>query len=388
MTSQSSPQPPPQDAAPVEPLRVGIVGVLSSRVRYGSTLLSLPSANITVMIDPDIRLARSWARQLGAKPEFFPSFSEFLASDIPLDAMVLPIPMIFRQGYIRGCSERGIAMLCEAPYGYSLKTNAEMLEFASTHNALLAPVFPRQHDPYFQEVGRLLASNLVGALKQVRCEWSIPLGEAAVLENGVDDVDEDLLVQNLLCQSVDLARAWFGEAYSVSADVTPLRPENRTAKARNPVEEPIAILIVSHENVQVTHVVSRTRSALPGERYTFTGMQGQLEFIARAGVHHSSANAPALYHHHNGQSELLPIDTLFPEMTDQRAFSLLAHFLGCVRGEETPQAGAESVSLAMDTVHGAYISTLESSKVMLPLHRAPDFEVFFRRFETIRQLTT
>ncbi len=379
MTSQSS---------SADPLSVGVVGVLSSRIRYGSTLLSLPSANITVMIDPDVRLARSWARQLGAKPEFFPSLSEYIASDIALDAMILPIPMIFRQGYIRACSERGIAMLCEAPYGYSLKSNAEMLEVGAEHDALLFPVLPRRFDPYFLEVGRLLAENLVGTLKQVRCEWSIPLGEAALLENGVDDADEDLLVQNLLCQSVDLTRLWFGEALSVSADITPFRAENRTAKTRTPIEEPIAALIVSHENIQATHVVTRTRSSLPGERYTFTGMNGQLEFIARAGSRHSAANAPALIHHHNGQSEPLLVETLFPDMTDQRAFSLLAHFLGCVRKVETPLADAENVRLAMDTVHAAYISTIESSKVTLPLHRAPDFELFFRRFETVRQITT
>lgn len=371
-----------------EPLRVGVVGVLSSRVRYGSTLMSLPSANIVSIIDPDIRLARSWARQLGAKPEFYASLSEFLAADVALDAMILPIPMLFRQSYIRACAERGVAMLCEAPFGYSLKSNADALELAEAANTLLFPVFPRRFDPYFQKAGELLGENLVGTLKQVRCEWSIPLGEAAVLENGADDADEDLLVQNLLCQSVDLTRLWFGEAYSVSADVTSLRPENRAAKTRNPIEEPIAALIVSHENVQTTHVVLRTRSSMPGERYVFTGAQGQLELIARAGVHHSSANAPALIHHHSGRSEEKPVETLFPDMTSQRAFSLLAHFLGCVRGAETPQADAESARRAMDVVHGAYVSTIESSKVALPLHRAPDFEMFFRRFETVRQLTS
>ncbi len=388
MTPHPSPETTAQSASRPASLRVGVVGVLSARIRYGSALASLPSAAITVIIDPDVRLARSWARQLGAKPEIFPSFSEFLASEAELDAMLLPIPMLLRQGHIRGCAERGIPMLCEAPFGYSLKANEATTQFAADHNALLFPTFPRRFDPYHNEVGRLLESNLVGALRQVRCEWGIPLDEAAVLENGVDDVDEDLLVQNLLCQSVDLARTWFGEAYTVSADVTPLRPENRNEKARKRTEEGIATLIVSHEKIQVTHTVARTRSSYPSERYTFTGAQGQLEFIARAGVHYSSANAPALYHHSHGQTEVLPIDTLFPDMTEERAFSLLTHFLGCVRGQETPHLTPADVRTAMDTVHAAYISTLENSKVVLPLHRAPDFETFFRRFETTRQLTS
>ncbi len=366
-------------------LRVGLFGVLTARLRYGASLSPLPADALTALIEPDIRVARAWAKQRGATPTFLPSWGDFLSAEIPLSAMILPIPLRLRHDTIRACLERRIAVLCELPFAYSLKEQVALIQLAQEQNTLLMPVLPRAFDPAFREVGKIVQEGTLGELRQVRVEWSLPMAESAVLENGVDDVEEDLLLQNLLCQSVFTCQEWFGDPLTVSADVTAFRKENLRIRPKKLEENTLATLIIAHERAQVTQTVSRTRSSYPGERYLLTGTQGQLEFVARSGTHHSTAATPTITLHKGGHKEVLEE---YGEYTQaMRIEEALAYFLDSLRSETPDLTLTKSMHLALNAVHGAYLSTVGSNKVSLPLHRAPSFESFFRRFETTKHLS-
>ncbi len=379
-TTESDSQSPPA----AEPLRVGVYGVLTTRLRYGALVSPLPASSLAVIIDSDVRLARSWARQMGAKPEFMPSFGDFLAQPPAVDAMILPIPLRLRQSTIKACLENRIGVLCELPFAYSLKEQEELIRLAQEQETLLMPMLPRRFDPAFEAVTKILAEGSLGDLRHVRGEWSLPMGEVAIMENGVDDIEEDLLLQHILCQSVDRFQGWFGEPMTVSGDVVAFRKENISAKRQKPEEAPLGTLLISFDRAQVTLSASRTRSAYPGERYLFTGTQAQLEFIARSGTRHATSTAPTITIHKAGRVEVVEI---FEESTpERRVAEALSHFLACARGLVPAPTFAQEMHSTLNVVHGGYLSTVGNNKISLPLKRAPSFEAFFRRFETTKHI--
>jgi predicted dehydrogenase len=259
------------------------------------------------------------------------------------------------------------------------------VEVATQHNTLLVPVFPRRFEACFVAVKDYLQSGALGALRQARCEWSLPYAEGVPLENGVDDLEEDTLVQSLLCQSVDCGRFWFGEALSVSADVAAFRAENRVSMKPVRHEGSVANLIVVHEQATVSYALSRSRATLPGERYTFSGNQGQLELIAQSGVQHPTFAAPSLVLHTHGRSVRLPLQDT--QGNEERMPSLLRGFTEGVRSHNFIEPNAADASAALEIVHAAYRSTIENAKITVPLRHSASFEAFFRRFETTRRLT-
>ena len=61
----------------------------------------------------------------------------------------------------------------------------------------------------------------LGAIRQIRCEWSFPLGSVFALENGVSPEGSDWydLLQAIACQTADVCLRWLGRALSVSEDL-------------------------------------------------------------------------------------------------------------------------------------------------------------------------
>jgi len=247
------------------------------------------------------------------------------------------------------------------------------------------PAVPRRFDPYFRALGKELAANAIGALKQVRCTWSFPLEN---VEPALDVVTGgwNAALQALACQTVDLCLLWQGRSTSVSADID-METVGATSRPnqRRPSERTLATLLLTHDRGLSTHQIARTRSVRPDERYLFTGAEGSMELIVSAGAAAAAATAPALRRQRVGQRN----ETVVPEIAPaERALSpaalrmsrLLLQFAHCVTAGSLPEVTGADARAAIEIVHAAYVSTQEHAKVSLPMRRAPDIGSILRAF--------
>ena len=356
-------------------LRVGVLYGSLGRIRYGAALAAAPVLEVTGVSDLDPRAAKTWARALGGKAAVFADLPALLASDPPLEALLLAAPLAERAALLTLALHAPLPVLCDAPFAFTLAETDRLLDLAVAHQALLMPVFPRRFDPYFQELARQAEAGAVGEIRQARCEWSFPVGGAANLSNGGDPAEGwNVMFSHIACQTADLCRLWLGDAQGVSADIFVPERGARTSSGQYPHGGALANLIVTHERGQATHHLYQSRSQQPGERYLLTGAQGQLELIVSAGERSSVKEVPDLRLLRPGQRpERLPVplpDASLPPET-QRLQRLLTHFAEAARTPELAAPTGTDARAALEIVHAAYLSAREGQKIRLPLRHSP-----------------
>ena len=365
-------------------VRVGMANSLQGRARYGAALSVVSALQVAALADSDARAVRAQAREIGGSPALFADMPALLTADPPLslDALLLTVPLSERAAQIAASAQAHLGLLAEVPFGVSLEETDKAVRAAQGTSVLLFPAFPRRFDALFEETADLIADGTIGALKQVRCEWTLPIGETEQRGDTVGNYDWNVLLQQVACQSADLGRVWFGDAQTVSADIEFLHSangENLPQRVRARAEETVGLLLVTHERGVVIHQVSRTRAAFPGERYLLAGTQGELELRARGGTQLSTASAPTLLLKRAGQRpEVLRSGVSFAAANAARVAEMLNHFADCLVGLSRPRVLPADARAAQEIVHGAYLSAFENSKVTLPLRRSPDIEAMLR----------
>jgi predicted dehydrogenase len=354
------------------PLRVAGVGLLESRTRYDAALNAVKQIQVVALVEEDVRLARVLARELG-RSVVFTDLAALRESDVLPDALLLALEAKERSAFLLQAFETGLPILCDAPFAPTLAEFDTLLKAAETAGVLLIPAFARPFDPWIEMVTQRLEEDAVGTLRQVRCDWSFPTGGTLAVENGGEAEARSWIVQlpQFACQTADLCRRWLGEAQTVSADID--LPGNANGlPARPGASTTLANLIVSHERGQSTHHLSRSRGLHPLERYLFTGTNGEMELTLSAGET-ASNTLPILKLQRTGQKpEILALDeSATLPLSALRQAEMLRHFTAVARGLETPRVTASDARAALEIVHAAYTSTLDSLKISLPLRRSP-----------------
>ena len=377
-------------SAPTNPLQIGLADSVQGRARYGAALRVLSAFRVAALSDSDLRSAKLQAREFGTGPAVFADLTALLASETPLDALLLTVPLAQRSPALLALAQAALPALAEVPFGLTLDRTDAALAAMQNASAALFPAFPRRFDSLFEETADLIADDAIGELRQARCEWSLPIGET---ERGdtVGQYDWNVLLQQVACQSADICRVWFGEPLTVSADIEFLsQPSDLpVSRRRNPrVSDTVAVILVTHERGSVTHQITRTRAAFPGERYLLSGANGTLELLARGGTQLSTAAAPTLTRQRPGQRpERLRTGETFAAANVIRVAALLSHFADCLNGLAKPRIAAADGRAAQEIVHAAYLSSFENIKVGLPLRRSVNIEAMLRRNEDPPALT-
>ena len=372
----SEPVPTPTPASPV---RVGILGCVQGRVRYGSALPAVPALQVVALADTDTRMMRSWKREIGGAITILDDPEALWNPELALDAVLISAPVPARAAYIQAAAMAGLAILCDMPFSPTLAESDAPLRAAKTQGVLLMPVLPRRFDPVFQTMAQRIAEEARETGKQMRCDWSFPAYDHAQgdYEGAIGHGGGSALLQTIANQTVDIGRWWLGEALAVSADLDDVATAGalvRASQVPGRRQTSPSHIIVTHERGYATHRLIRTPSVHTDERYVFHSSQGQVELLANAGTTTHAFPLPALTLHRPGQrTELLP--TLpSPADLSSSAFSrmarLLAHFADCVQNGNPPQVCGTDVRAAQEIVQAAYISTREGVKVTLPLHSA------------------
>ncbi|CCW36015.1 predicted dehydrogenase [Chthonomonas calidirosea] len=373
----------------MEPLRIGVIGCEIARMRYHTALVATPQLRVTAVTDPDPRLARIWARQIGGRPTVCADTLDLL--DQPLDAVLVTTPLALRAQAIADALRADLPVLAEVPFALHLADMDDLLVLASRSDRLLMPALPRRFDPSFRKLHQIVQENALGTPEQLRCTWGLPQETDLPSGDGVSG-GWNAHWQYLACQSLDLCFWWQGEGFAVSADMEMAQlmgapcPKGKKAQA-----DALAILLVTHPHGRSIHQFMRTLSVRPEERYFLTGSHGNAELIAGVGAS-TATNLPLPYltlqrvgeHASRVNVDLAPEEqALSPSAV--RIRRLLQHFAACVRQQEEPEIGPHTARVVLDAVHAAYVSACEQNKVSLPLRRFPDIAALLHRFHGVRR---
>ncbi|HZP81262.1 MAG TPA: Gfo/Idh/MocA family oxidoreductase [Chthonomonadaceae bacterium] len=369
----------PFSSAPIPPVRIGVVGCALARTRYGEALSQLASLQVAALADPDKRLARAWARQLGGSPPVFESLEPMLQAVPALEAVLIASSPHERSAQVMAAAQARRSLLVELPFADSLAETDALLRAAAENGVLLMPALSGRFDAAFRQIARYAEAGALGTLRQARCDRILPAWGASEAEsrNGAADSGWNALLQRALFQTADLCRWWLGDALMVSADID-LHRQDAAGRSRGPTPA-LANVILTHERGQSVHHLARVRSTQSEERYKLSGALGYVELIfgptAAMTLHRPSlpaGNLPA------------PEEVASPPAQDEaealrlRARRMLSHFADCIRTACAPQARGADARAALEIVHAAYLSTQEGSKISLPLRRSLDIRAIMR----------
>jgi predicted dehydrogenase len=355
--------------------RVAFVGCALGRQRYGSLLRVMPEIEVAAVVDPDITLARAWAREIASRTPAFEKTAEMLAR-VEAEVVIVGSPLRQRHEDVAACLAAAIPTLVEVPSAGRLPDLDALAGMAG--GTLLMPAFFRRLDPYFIALEAALKSGKYGTVQHIRCDWSFPVGGALTLESGVDPIDGAMaLLLHVACQTTDICRWMLGEAISVSADIeVPERTlPGRAAGGRQPRQPIMANLIIAPEQGQATHHLTQSRAQVPQEQYTVACSQQRVELIVSAGERASSGDAPVLKAGPAGTTgEVIPVELPISGLPAAavRTQEMLRHFLACAKGEAEPRVIWADIRTAQETVQGALLSARDNVKVSLPLRRPSD----------------
>lgn len=370
---------------PEPPLRLAVIGCALGRSRYGGAL-SAPASDwrVSLLADTDTRLAKVWSRELGGKIPVAEQIETLLEHRDAFDALLIASEPEERAEHLRFALESAIPVLFESPPALTLDATRALLFHLLDHlDSILLPSLPRRFDPAVQAFTRQITAGELGTLRQIRCDWNLPMNSLEESAEG-RETDWSLLLQTVGVQTADLCRLWLGEATSVSADIDLAALRGGDSAGRRVSEGTLANIIVKHERGQATHHIGRKRAMQTGEKYMATGAEGSLELQVSPGATARASTAPTLIRQKIGSvSEKLALPPL-PEKTPvgiARMQAMLTYFAARVRSQTRPMIALNDVLTAMEIVHAAYASTFENAKITLPMRRSIDLAELIRAAE-------
>lgn len=127
-----------------------------------------------------------------------------------IDGAIVAVPPALHYPICMQLLTRGIPVLCEKPLAESPAEAREMVEAAAKHSTALAVNHTRRMLPAYAEIKRLLDSQAIGNIVEIRweegCEFSWPAATAFQFRSGAKGVLLDTGIHSL-----DLICWWLGE---------------------------------------------------------------------------------------------------------------------------------------------------------------------------------
>lgn len=100
---------------------------------------------------------------------------EALLEDSSIDAVYIPLPNHLHKHWVMEAAKRGKHILCEKPASLTAEDTAEMIQFCRNNNVKFMEAFMYQFHPQHQRVKELIASDVIGEVKQMRASFSFYL---------------------------------------------------------------------------------------------------------------------------------------------------------------------------------------------------------------------
>jgi xylose dehydrogenase (NAD/NADP) len=126
---------------------------------------------VEVLASRDIEKARRVAQALGIG-RVVGSY-EALLKDPDVDAVYIPLPNTMHAEWAIRAAEAGKAVLCEKPLATSAEDVAKQIEACAKHGVSLMEAFMYRFHPQTRRVRELVASGVIGQVREVRAHLSV-----------------------------------------------------------------------------------------------------------------------------------------------------------------------------------------------------------------------
>lgn len=356
------------------PLRIAVAGVLAGRARFHESLLFHNKVTVAAILDADSRTARIWSREFRTRPAVFTDLDQLFASDAGIEAILVASPVSERAAILQSCALAGISTLVDFPFAESLTDIDDQIALSAENHTIVWPCGDHLFQPAVTTMLRALERGDIGMPGRLKAEISFPLTAQCAMEYGADPIGLDWyeLLQAVACRSAELAIGCLGTPVSVNADID--LPRHAAIPGRVP-SDPVANLILTHEQGASTHLLKLSRSVLHSERYLIAGDGGTLELTLRHGERAPTVDTGPIVRLHRigARPETLYIST--DESGDRIAAmeALIGAFAEAVRSGRNGQ-NITAARTAMEAVHGAFLSASEGIRIPLPMQKLPDIE--------------
>jgi len=163
-------------AGPVEPLRVGMIGVGNRGTTLLRTLLDLPGVSVPIVCDPEPRhRARGEGiveKATGRRPDSAPDPRRAIERS-DLDAVVVAVPCDLHERISCEAIRAGKHLYAEKPMAITVAGCDRLAAEAARAPGLAVHVgFQRRSNPRFQEAVALIRAGGLGPLIEARASWT------------------------------------------------------------------------------------------------------------------------------------------------------------------------------------------------------------------------
>jgi D-xylose 1-dehydrogenase (NADP+, D-xylono-1,5-lactone-forming) len=191
-------------------LRWGVISTADiGRMQVIPAIQGSTWGRVEVLASRNVEKARSVARELGIR-RVADSYEALLA-DPEVDAVYIPLPNTMHAEWTIRAAEAGKAVLCEKPLATSASDAQRAIDACAKHGVSLMEAFMYRFHPQTRRIQELIASGVIGQVREVRAHLSVNIMRA--LQTGNIRSDRQLGGGALLdmgCYSVSIARMAFG----------------------------------------------------------------------------------------------------------------------------------------------------------------------------------
>jgi predicted dehydrogenase len=211
------------------PLRLAVIGAGIMGANHARVALSLPSWQVTAVVDPDQERARRVAATVGANALAHP---DELGDDI--DAAIVAVPTPFHRSVAVPLLRRGVAVLVEKPMAATVAEAEAIAEAAEVGDAVLMVGHVERFNPAVLDLPGLLG-EIVHVTASRISPYSARVAHDVVLDLMIHDLDVvaslvaapvtdvQAIARTLRSASEDLVTALLGFADGTAATLTASR---------------------------------------------------------------------------------------------------------------------------------------------------------------------
>ncbi|MCA9039065.1 MAG: Gfo/Idh/MocA family oxidoreductase [Planctomycetaceae bacterium] len=147
-------------------VHVGLIGCGRMGFHHAEELLKHPTAEITLLYDPDRNNAERLREKFNLSAVIVTEFEE-ITTVSPLDACLISSPTGLHFSQSRFCLEAGLAVLCEKPLAHDPTQIKELIELSRQNNTPLSVAYQRRSSNEYRTLRREVLSGKWGKVRSI-----------------------------------------------------------------------------------------------------------------------------------------------------------------------------------------------------------------------------
>jgi D-apiose dehydrogenase len=316
---------------------------------------AIEGIGIVAICDADIDKATRCAEQCGAAHAVSDVGELF---DLPgIDLLDIITPPASHDALIRQAVARGLATICQKPFGAHFAQATALTELAEKANVPLVVHENFRFMPWYREMSKLLASGYLGKLHNIAFRLRTGDGQgpdAYLARQPYFQKMSRLLVAETAVHFIDTFRYLCGEIKSVSAHLRRLNPKIAGEDAGYIVFEFEAGLAGSFDGNRLNdHVADNPRRTL-----------GEMWLEGEHGVIRLDGNAQLYFKPHQGAEKVLPYDSGSDAHFGGGACQALQqHVVSCLRNGQSPENTARQYLRNLQIQEAVYASHVQGRRI-------------------------